>query len=355
MKLDNEVGSFGTDLAGEAASASTAKTFDILSVQSAPELTPGDLHGGVRLGNTLPTSAEGPAAHNQRLRAGEVHNTPVPDIKVAPRDGTLPRAERSRGRKLRLGAGAIAILGLGWVAGVNTQSLAIGETTSWLNETAAAFSAATTSIQRGVVEQFDRLTTKQDAVVETRQSSSTAETLEQAVNTLNGKLDGMSASSEVSTQHLNGEVERLRALIERNQGEVGLKLTEFATRIDRLESQAAGPSVASAAHGHEQVSGISPGAGAPPLVQSSSAGGDPAKVLPLPVPPEVRREKVKQDTTSTRRWKVREVLNGMALLEGPRGLVGVSRGQIVPGVGRVESITRHGSRWVVATSNGVIN
>jgi hypothetical protein len=74
-----------------------------------------------------------------------------------------------------------------------------------------------------------------------------------------------------------------------------------------------------------------------------------AKNTSAPPAAEVRRE-----LPVIRQWKVREVLNGMALLEGPRGIMGVSRGQTVPGIGRVESIARQGSRWVVATSTGII-
>jgi hypothetical protein len=53
-------------------------------------------------------------------------------------------------------------------------------------------------------------------------------------------------------------------------------------------------------------------------------------------------------------WVVREVINGKAILQGPRGVIGVSRGDLVPGVGRVQSIARQGGRWIVATKNGVI-
>jgi hypothetical protein len=63
---------------------------------------------------------------------------------------------------------------------------------------------------------------------------------------------------------------------------------------------------------------------------------------------------LRREPTVIKRWRVREVLNGTALLEGPDGLIGVSRGQMVPGVGRVESILGAGNRWVVATSKGVI-
>jgi hypothetical protein len=53
-------------------------------------------------------------------------------------------------------------------------------------------------------------------------------------------------------------------------------------------------------------------------------------------------------------WSIREVVDGMAVLAGPEGLIGVFSGDVVPGVGRVQSISRRGGRWVVATTRGVI-
>jgi hypothetical protein len=54
-------------------------------------------------------------------------------------------------------------------------------------------------------------------------------------------------------------------------------------------------------------------------------------------------------------WTVREVVGGTAVLEGPNGVVRVSRGDTLPGVGRVYSIVRWGNRWIVATGSGLIS
>jgi len=54
-------------------------------------------------------------------------------------------------------------------------------------------------------------------------------------------------------------------------------------------------------------------------------------------------------------WTLREVANGTAVLEGPDGIRTVARGDMIPGVGRVESIFRWGSRPIVATSRGLIS
>jgi hypothetical protein len=54
-------------------------------------------------------------------------------------------------------------------------------------------------------------------------------------------------------------------------------------------------------------------------------------------------------------WSVRDVNRSTAVLEGPTGVWRVTRGDTVPGVGRINSIVRWGDRWIVATSGGLIS
>lgn len=54
-------------------------------------------------------------------------------------------------------------------------------------------------------------------------------------------------------------------------------------------------------------------------------------------------------------WAVREVYDGVALLEDrKRRLIEVARGDSVPGIGRVDTIERRGRMWVVVTKQGLI-
>jgi len=59
--------------------------------------------------------------------------------------------------------------------------------------------------------------------------------------------------------------------------------------------------------------------------------------------------------TTIEGWALREVMNGSAVLEGPNGTWRVTRGDTVPGVGRIVSIFRWGNRPMVATSKGLIS
>jgi hypothetical protein len=54
-------------------------------------------------------------------------------------------------------------------------------------------------------------------------------------------------------------------------------------------------------------------------------------------------------------WTVRDVFGGTAVLEGPDGIRRAARGDSVPGLGRLDSIVRWGSRWIVVTDRGLIS
>jgi hypothetical protein len=58
--------------------------------------------------------------------------------------------------------------------------------------------------------------------------------------------------------------------------------------------------------------------------------------------------------TTIEGWTVLDVRGGTAVLEGPDGVRMATRGDTVPGIGRIDSIVRWGSRWIVATDSGLI-
>ncbi len=53
-------------------------------------------------------------------------------------------------------------------------------------------------------------------------------------------------------------------------------------------------------------------------------------------------------------WALRDIQNGIALVQGPQGLFDVEPGDPLPGLNRVEAIRREGGRWVVVTKKGWI-
>jgi hypothetical protein len=53
-------------------------------------------------------------------------------------------------------------------------------------------------------------------------------------------------------------------------------------------------------------------------------------------------------------WVVRDVYNGDALVESPRGSIEVVPGDIIPGAGTVKSIERRGAGCVI-TNRGLVD
>ena len=88
--------------------------------------------------------------------------------------------------------------------------------------------------------------------------------------------------------------------------------------------------------------------GAAPTTPSIARAVDLQTRVKLTPTPETR-------PTTIEGWTLREVANGTAILEGPDGIRRVSSGDMIPGVGRVESIFRWGNRLIVATSRGLIS
>src|SRR5208337_5011887 len=75
-------------------------------------------------------------------------------------------------------------------------------------------------------------------------------------------------------------------------------------------------------------------------------------------PPKVGRKLVpvpETRPTTIEGWTVRNVVNGIATLEGPAGTLKAARGDTLPGLGKVESVVLWGNRWIVATSKGLIS
>jgi hypothetical protein len=117
------------------------------------------------------------------------------------------------------------------------------------------------------------------------------------------------------------------------------RLDEMQERLARLESHAAGPS------NMEQSKRVE----TPPTERAAAA---PPRALPQQTPGGAPSAPARVKRIDS--WAVREVVDGLAILAGPHGLIGVSSGDVVPGVGRVQSIMRRRGQWIVATSSGII-
>lgn len=133
---------------------------------------------------------------------------------------------------------------------------------------------------------------------------------------------------------------RLEKLGERLDHDAAAHNADFAARLEKLEKKLAAPVVASLAQ-----------------PQSAPASPPPRPPTATPVAAGVSKEttgSIAPAREPIRGWIVREVHDGVAIVEGPYGFREIAPGQILPGAGRVERIERRGNDWAVVTNQGAI-
>ncbi len=153
-----------------------------------------------------------------------------------------------------------------------------------------------------------------------------------ALEGLKSRLEAMNTETAASIAGLAGKVEHL-------QREPAAKLSQVLERLDRIERQIAAP-----------LSTASIGAASAP---GNAATGKQAQLAAAPAKPPLEDSKGHPQLITT--WVVREVYDGIALVESRRGSIEVAPGEIIPGAGMVKSIERRGAGWIVITSRGLVD
>jgi hypothetical protein len=152
-------------------------------------------------------------------------------------------------------------------------------------------------------------------------------------------LDGKSGIEEIQALKENVvqarvELAALKVSLEAGNRSANAQLTRIGERIDRIDRSQAEPltklnkaieTLERIARGDVTGSTHTPGGSSPPAKANVLEG-----------------------------WLVREVHRGVALIEGRMGMVEIEAGDVVPGLGRVDSIRKQDGRWVVVTSKGTI-
>ncbi|MGY8711738.1 hypothetical protein RAD16_38890 [Bradyrhizobium sp. 18BD] len=147
-------------------------------------------------------------------------------------------------------------------------------------------------------------------------------------------------TSKTGLSQFNRANDRLDKL-EKAQAEPMAKIAKLSETVDKLRATSpAAPAQAAAAAPKETTGSIAP-------TQVATAAAAPAPALAAPKT-EVGR------LPTLEGWRLRDVANGGALIEGRDGLYEVYAGDPIPGVGRVDAIRRQDGRWVVVTSKGLI-
>jgi hypothetical protein len=139
------------------------------------------------------------------------------------------------------------------------------------------------------------------------------------------ELGALRTTAEQSTKATATQFSKLAERLERAeraQAEPAAKIAKIIEAVERLERRVAAPQA------HADVTG--------------SVNAQPYGAEPKPKPAIIED------------YVVRKVFDGMALVEGRRGIIEVEPGSTLPGAGRVEEIRRQDGRWVVVTNKGLI-
>ena len=186
-----------------------------------------------------------------------------------------------------------------------------------------------------------------------------------ALEGLKTRLDYVKSETAASIAEVAGKIEQM-------QREPAAKLSQVIERLDHIEHQIATP-LATASLGATSAPGkaaarkqaqVAVAPAKPPLEyargqRNIGRRGDAFDSSQNPTAPGAPRPlgslaPVQSTPKLITNWVVRDVHDGIALVEGPRGSIEVAPGKIIPGAGTVESIERRGGGWIVITSRGLI-
>jgi hypothetical protein len=161
--------------------------------------------------------------------------------------------------------------------------------------------------------------------------------LQSTINRMQTELVALRTSVESGTRATNGQFSKITERfdrVERTQTDRAAKLIKAMESLERAERRA------EATPPREVTGSVS----APqPVATTPAQSPQPRQATQPPQPPIVEG------------WVVRNVYRGTAIIQNRRiGTVDVEPGDILQGVGRIESIKKQDGRWVVVTSKGLI-
>src|SRR5262245_22343619 len=152
-------------------------------------------------------------------------------------------------------------------------------------------------------------------------------------------LGAFRTTAELSSRTTSAQYAKLTERLDRaERAQADARIAKISEAVDRLERRAAAPD-----HGDVTGSIAKPTAPAPapaPVVAAAQPQPEKAEAKPKP--------------TIIEDYVLRRVFDGVALVEGRRGIIEVAPGFNLPGAGRVEEIRRQDGRWVVVTNKGLI-
>jgi hypothetical protein len=303
--------------------------------------------------------------------------TPMPDIAAPTREEVLvpasPNTPQPRKRRCGVKAfGLLTILGLGVAGGANLHRLVdLDQAAPWLEHTGSILRSGFEAARNEIGSRIASFTSKPVSVVQASQEATSLATpnndiIERAVADLSLRVDQVRAANDGAVRDLGAGIERLRSSVEQNQRELVAKLVQLTERMERIERQAAAVTVPGVTQPVSQPTTAAPAKPVAKPVTQLPAPSPTKPVAPpaVPLTPDTKAKVAPKQTSTEMKpgvdvrgianWTVRDAADGKAVLLGPRGTIKVAVGDTIPEIGRVQGIMRSGSRWIVATTKGVI-
>lgn len=302
-----------------------------------------------KAGTALATAGASPV--NPFLHSAAEHAA-APDAAPPPRSFASRMLDYSAHAAIIVG-----LIGFAWSVGDHVVNRPVA---SLKGETAPLAAATTPSAQPATSPVIEaKPAPKRDELAELRQSNqkmhdeiralrSSVESLRnvvrrdttpEQVRVLSAGLDGMKGNIGAMRSETSAAIAQLNTKVDKLQPG---KVRELTERVGRLEHSST-DTTATASIPHAE-----------PERTAKAAPKPPAKPTSLASAPEAHAAVSSEDKPQPiAGWTVRDVYQGVALVENKRGgTMEVVPGVTIPGAGVVKSIDRHGSGWTVTTSKG---
>ncbi|MCP3385435.1 hypothetical protein NLM31_34150 [Bradyrhizobium sp. CCGUVB4N] len=142
----------------------------------------------------------------------------------------------------------------------------------------------------------------------------------------------------------------LRTAVDQSSKSTSDRFGRFAENLDRIERVSSSSTAKLDRLAQAQVQPPTPVAAQPspaaPMMASLAAPETTGSVSPA--------ERSSAPRKVVKGWSVRQAYEGIAILQGPSGVIEAVLGQQVPNLGRIEEIRNESGRLVVETSGGVV-
>jgi hypothetical protein len=202
------------------------------------------------------------------------------------------------------------------------------------------------ALRRMTQQMQDEITTLKASLDSLRGTLAQSQQSSDEIRGLKKSIDALKAGLESNKAETSAALAQLTVKIEHAQRDQAVKLQQALEKVEKAEQKAASLSVPQSAPPTPPV--------APKPTVTAAVTPPPKPVTTEPVTP-TPAPSVDPQKKAIANWVVRDVYDGIALVEGPNGAAfEVMQGETIPGVGMVKSIEKRGKGWIVVTNKGLV-